>query len=492
MSKRRAFDVKEESTRMKSTQRLLGLGLFCLSAPAIAQSGATQDLVNIYDLATRNDQQIAAAQQQMYAGKEYLPQGRALLLPSVGVDANFSYNNLDADPHGNGGIPRSIPIVLNSPAGPLSGMVNLPSNLINQGGRDQWNSWGAGINIIQPLYNRQSIARFQQSKIQAAQAETDYENAKQYLMLRVAQAYFNILLAQDNIAFAQAQMATLKEDYERAKTSFEVGTATIVDQDEALARYDQARADEIAARNALQIAKDQLAQLIGQLPANLARLSDPERFPLHPPIPDDITHWENLAQEGNFNYILAQQNIGIAKEQVAFAKGERHPTLDFVGRYAYADADGGQQGIGAETKLGTVGVQFNMPIYAGGAISSRIRQAIDLFEASRHQLEDARRGAILQAQTAFLNVTNGLSRVQALRQALESSQVALDSTRLGFEVGVRTNVDVLNAESIVYNNRRALADATYRYLQDTLQMKYAIGALIPGDMEAINRLLSAR
>jgi outer membrane protein len=483
---------------MKKNKRLVWLGLFCLASHAMAQEAPVEDLVGIYELATKNDQQIAAAEQQMYAGKEYLPQGRALLLPYVGVDANFNYNNLDANPHGST-FPGTIPLTYSNGdpiVDPRTGQpiqLNFPRNLGGQdGGRQQWNNWGAGLNFIQPIYNRQNIARFQQSKIQALQAETDYENAKQYLMLRAAQAYFNILLAQDNIAFAQAQMATLKEDYERAKTSFEVGTATIVDQDEALARYDQARADEIAARNALQIARDQLAQLIGQVPPNLARLSDPEKFPLHPPIPDDITHWENLAQEGNFNYILAQQNVGIAKEQVAFAKGERHPTLDFVGRYAYADADGGQQGIGAETKLGTVGVQFNMPIYAGGAISSRIRQAIDLFEASRHQLEDARRGAILQVQTAFLNVTNGLSRVQALRQALESSQVALDSTRLGFEVGVRTNVDVLNAETIVYNNRRALADATYRYLQDTLQMKYAIGALIPGDMEAINRLLSAR
>lgn len=477
---------------MKQNQRLLWAGLLCLAGNSWAQEAPVQDLAGIYELATRSDQQIAAAQQQMYAGKEYLPQGRALLLPYVGVDANFTYNNLDADPHGNSGIPRSIPVNLNSPLGPVTGNVALPSNLLNEGGREQWNGWGAGVNIVQPLYNRQNIARFQQSKVQAAQAETDYENAKQYLMLRVSDAYFNILLAQDNIAFAQAQMASFKEDYERAKTAFEVGTATIVDQDEALARYDQARADEIAARNALEIARDQLAQLIGQIPPTLARLGEPKSFPLQPPIPPEITHWEKLAQDGNLNYIIAQQNVGISREQVAFAKGERLPTLDFVGRYAYADADGGAQGFGTETKLGTLGVQFNMPIYAGGAISSRIRQAIALFESSRHQLEDARRGAVVQAQTAFLNVTNGLARVQALRQALESSQVALDSTRLGFEVGVRTNVDVLNAETVVYNNRRALADATYSYLQSTLQLKYAIGALIPGDLDAVNQLLSSR
>ena len=420
------------------------------------------DLLDAYRDAVGYDAQYAAARSALTAGREQLPQGRAGLLPSIGLSANTLWNKLDYQSR------------------PAAG--DLPAD---------YNSNGWSLTLSQPLFRWQNWTSYKQSELAVAQAETQFVAAKQDLILRVAQAYFDVLLAQETLATARAQKAAIAEQLAQAKRNFEVGTATITDTNEAQARSDLTTAQEIAAANDLRVKRNALEMLIGKEPQALQPLKP--GVEIAPPQPDDIAKWATSAEQGNLAVQASKAALEIADREVERQRAGHYPTLDLVASRGRASQSGtlafGQLMHGSNIDSTVVGLQLAIPVFAGGAISSRDRQAVALRDKARFDLENARRQAALSARQAYLGVTSGLAQVKALEQGLVSSQTALASNQLGYEVGVRINIDVLNAQQQVFSTRRDLAKARLDTLTAELQLKAAVGALSEADLAAINGLL---
>lgn len=435
------------------------LSLLCFSL-MLGSSAQAASLLDIYRDAQEQDATFASAKAAYQAGQEKALQGRALLLPTVGVAANTTYNDVDTQYRGNS---------------------------IFSSGTKKYNTSGYTLSLNQPIYRKQNFAQYEQAKAQTTQAEVQFSIAKQDLILRVAQAYFDTLLAQDNVTLAGAQKAAISEQLAQAKRNFEVGTATITDTHEAQARYDLTTAQEIAARNDLEIKRRSLQRLIGKLPAELTALGN--KLPLTLPEPNDMDKWVENAEAQNLQLQIQKAVLEIANQEVERNRGGHLPTLDLVATYGDNTATGGSTG-GYDAKSTAVGLQLNVPIFQGGLVSSKVREAVAGQEKARQDTEDARRQVDLQASQAFLGVSSGAAQVKALEQALVSSQSALDSTKLGFEVGVRTSVDVLNAQQQLYSAKRDLSQARYNYILSQLKLRAAVGTLAEDDLTQVNKWLA--
>ncbi len=427
--------------------------LFLALTLALAPAAQAANLSDVFRDAVAYDAQYAAARAAWQAGQEKSVQGRAGLLPNVSLGGNALYNSVDSSLEG--------------------GDANYGSN-------------GLSINAAQPLFRKQNLVQYEQSKNEVRIAEMQFKLAEQDLTLRVAQAYFDVLQSQDNIVFVNAQKASISEQLASAKRNFEVGTATITDTHEAQARYDLVVAQEIAEQNSLAIRLRALEKLIGKLPGSLDSLVEMKRLKAET---GTIDEWASLAADGNLQAEIQRIAKTIADQEVERNRAGHYPTLDAVAGYAI---DNGQKfgSSQVDTRTATIGVELNLPIYQGGLISSRVREAVANQEKARQDLEAATREASLQARQAWLNVSSGAARVQALEQALVSSMAQLDSTKLGLQVGVRTNLDVLNAEQQVFSAQRDLAAARYTYLLSGLSLKAAAGSLSADDLQAIDMLLT--
>jgi outer membrane protein len=357
-----------------------------------------------------------------------------------------------------------------------------------QGGAHQFNTNGITVSLTQPLFRKQNIDQYLQSKSQLAQSDAQLNVAAQDLTVRVSQAYFDVLAAQDNVAFAAAQKAAIAEQLASAKRNFEVGTATITDTNDAQARFDLVTSQEIAAQNDLEVKKQTLQQIIGTAPASLNTLATD--LPLGLPEPNDMERWVEAAQ-ANSPLIKGQEAVlEFANREVERNRGGHYPTIDLVGSYSQTAASGSTSfGSGNDTTTKLIGVQLNVPLYQGGGQQSRVREAIANKEKARQDLENARRTVIYSTRQAFLGVTSGVAQVKALEQALVSSQSSLDSTKLGQEVGVRTGVDVLNAQQQLFSAKRDLAQARYNYILSQLRLKAAAGQLAEDDLIQVNQWL---
>jgi outer membrane protein len=275
----------------------------------------------------------------------------------------------------------------------------------------------------------------------------------------------------------------------QAKRNFEVGTATITDTHEAQARYDLAGAQEISAQNDVEARRRALQQLTGKEYATLTPLRADIR--LSPPNPDNMQSWVELAEKQSYPVLVQESSAEIAGLEVRRNRAGHYPTLDFVANYNYTSQNASQlSATGSNVTGSSVALQFALPLYQGGAISSREREAAANYERSRQDLENARRGSALATRQSYLAVSNGIALIGALEQALVSTQSALDSNRLGYEVGVRINIDVLNAQQQVFSTRRDLAVARYNTITNTLRLKAAAGNLREEDLEEINRALA--
>jgi outer membrane protein len=432
----------------------LAIAFVLLLGPASA-SGA--DLLEIYRLAQASDAQYASARAAWSAGQEKLPQGLAGLLPAASVSAFSQYNDRDI-------------------------RFRSPTVLSNSG---QFNSNSVSLSVLQPLYRPQNYAAYGQAKTQVMQTDAVFAQAAQDLILRVAQAYFDVLLSQDTIEFTQAQLTAIGRQLEQAKRNFEVGTATITDTHEAQSRYDITVSTEIAARNDLELKKRQLELLIGRAAPGVASLG--KRFELRNPEPGNVDRWVAEAGENNLQVRVNRAGLEFASQEIERNRAGHRPTVDAFASYSEAGAGSGVQGgPGTDTTNRIVGVQLSVPLYQGGLVNSRVREAVANEDKARQDLETARRTAELTARQAFLGVTSGIAQVRALEAALVSSQSSLDSTRLGQEVGVRTQVDVLNAQQQLSQTRRDLAQAKYNYILTLLRLKSAVGQLTEQDLALVN------
>jgi outer membrane protein len=431
-------------------------------AAALPIGAHAEDLLQVYRDARSYDAQYAAARFALEAGREKLPQGRALVLPTLNLTGSATDTNTDF---------QSDNPTLN------------PS--FNRDAR----AYGATLNFSQPIYRKQNFIQYDEAGYQVKQAEATFSQASQDLILRVAQAYFDVLGAQDTLELVRAQKAAISEQLAQAKRNFEVGTATITDTHEAQARYDLAVSQEISAQNDLDVKKRTLQQIAGKEYGTLTPLRPDVKLTM--PTPNDMQAWVDMAEKQSYAVQLQDALTEIARLEVDRNQAGHYPTLDFVASYGYLDQSGTLfTPIGSKVTSGQVGVQLGLPIYQGGSISSRAREAAFNYDKSKQDLQNARRSAALAAQQAFLASVNGVAQVNALEQALVSSKSAYDSNKLGYEVGVRINIDVLNAQQQLYQTRRDLALARYTLITSRLKLQAAGGILSEQDLERVNAVLA--
>ena len=434
-----------------------------LSALLMATPALAVDLLQIYQDAQANDARYAAAKAAYQARQERLPQAKAGLRPSVNLDARYNYNDLDVD---------------------------YDSAAFNSGRRN-YSAYDYGVNLTQPLYRRQNMLAVSQAEIEVAQAATELDLAAQDLILRTAQAYFDVLLARFNLRTERSQQSALAEQLEQAKRNFVVGTATITDQREAQARYDLTSARVLVAENDLRVVKQALEVLTGKpVTDELAGLRPNTAF--EAPTPTSIDAWVERAYANNLEILRARQTVEIAQTEIKIQRAGHQPTLDLVGSLNQAHQGSSAFGVGSDTTAGVIGVEFNLPIYQGGAISSRTREAIAAEQRSADELENTRRSVGQSTREAYLGVTSGIAQVSAYTQAVSSTQLQLESTKLGQEVGVRTQVDVLNAEGQLALANLDLARVVYNTLLSQLRLQASVGRLVEADLLSINDLLDTQ
>ena len=428
-------------------------------APLIAlpEAHGAADLLSIYRDAQNADAVYASARAAYDAGKEVLPQGRAGLLPSVSLSGNTQINDRDLTFRGAAGLSVS----------------------------QRYNTNNVTIVGTQPLFNYQSWITYQRAKDQVSQAEAQFLQTGQDLIVRVAQAYFDVLLAEFNVTLAAAQKEAIGEQLAQAKRNFEVGSATITDANDAQARYDLTVSQEIAAQNDLEVKKQALEQIIAKRAPELAKIGP--NFSLAPPAPNNMDQWVEQAMNSSFQVKIAQANLDIAAKSVEFSRAGHLPTVNAIASYTDQGSGAGVQGgPGFDSSTTFMGLQLAVPIFQGGLVNSQVRQAVANIEKARQDLENAKRTAAFNTKQSFLGVTNGMAQAKALQAALVSSQSSLDSSKLGQEVGVRTQVDVLNAQQQLISARRDYAQTLYNYVLSALRLKAAAGTLTEEDLAYIN------
>jgi outer membrane protein len=424
---------------------------------ALAWAGCANaaDLLSIYRDALVSDPVYQSARAQYQASIEALPQARAGYLPLVGFTASVFHNDVE----------RQI------------------------AGSEHYTTQSYALTLSQPIFRLQNWIQIDQAKQQVLQAEANLASAQQDVATRVAQAYFDVLLAQDNVTLSEAQMKAISEQLAQAKRNFEVGTATIVDTLDAQARYDQTSALLISNQNDLEVKRRALQQLVGKLPDTLMPLKDP--LQLVQPTPNDIEAWVRTASDSSYAVAVAKANLAIAEEEVRRQKAAHLPTLDLTasGGRAVNPQSAIPDVVGRNTDTATVGLTLSVPIFQGGLIQSRVRQALANRDRAQQDLENTERTVAQSVRSNFLNVTSGIAQVRALEQAVVSTQSQLDSTILGRDVGVRTSVDVLNAQQQVFQTRRDLQQARYNFLLNSLRLKAATGTLTENDVAQLNTTL---
>jgi outer membrane protein len=435
----------------------------CLTSLAAAGPAAADDLMSVYQSGLAQDAAYGSARAAYQGAKEKIVQGRALLLPNLNLTANGSYNTTD---------------------------TQYGRNLVSAAnGTVDYTAYGGGLNLTQPLYRPQNNVTYEQAKIQVSQAETQLSQAGQDLMLRVSQAYFDVLLSQYELRTVEAQKAATGEQLAQAKRNFEVGTATITDTYDAQAQYDLIVAREIATRNDIEVKRSALQKIIGRLPGPLNRVNP--GLVLNPPEPNDMEKWVEAGYASSQQVKIAQDNVALAVKEVDRARYAHYPTLDAVANANYnyqTESPTFLTSLGVTQ--GTVGLQFAVPLYSGGALSSRVREAISNRTKAEQDLENARRTVAQAVREAFIAVTTGLSEIKALEQAVASNNLSVEASKLGQEVGVRTQVDVLNAQSKLFDAQRDLARAYYTAIVGQLRLKSSVGRLTERDLENVNRLLT--
>ena len=422
---------------------LAGAGL-----PAWAQS-----LQELYDAARTYDAAYLSARAAAQAAEHRAAQADALLRPSAALSSSASLTMADAPRVGTG----------------------------------DNNALGATLSGKYPLFNKSTAPTIEQSRKAVQLTQVDLEVVEQDLIVRLSQAYFDVLAAQDALATTRASKAAITEQLASAKRNFEVGTATITDTREAQARFDLATAQEIAAENDLRTKRIALDQVVGR--GNVSPKGLVKAATLPAPQPADAEAWASQADGGHPSVRKARLGLDVARLETEKARAAESYTVDAVGSVGATRYGGSSASLPGITKSATVGVQLNWPLYTGGATQNRIKETLALEDKSRNDLDASRRAVTQATRQAFFGVQSGLAQVKALEAAESSSQLALEATQLGYKVGVRVNLDVLNAQTQLFQTRRDLAKARYDVILGGLKLRLASGQLKPADVAAVNALL---
>jgi outer membrane protein len=434
------------------------LGSLALAAlAALSGTAHAQSLVELYDAARATDATYQSAKAQYEANLAKADQTKAGILPSAALSAGLNRSMLDS---------------------------------VNPTLDKDYTTQTASLSGSQPLYRPANWISYEQGKKSVEVAQAQLAVSEQDLVVRVAQAYFDVLTATDTLAFVRAQKVAVAEQLASAKRNFEVGTATITDTREAQARFDLARSQEIAADNDLLVKKIALDTIVGKSNAQPTPLAQPVVLPSVEEA--DVFKWVTQAESANPNVQQALVALDVARLETQKAKAGNLPTLDLTAAYNVNRYPNGTSSLpsNARTNTTVVGLSLNIPLFAGYSIQNRVRETLSLEDKAQADLDAARRAVTQSTRTAFYGVLSGLAQVKALEAAESSSQVALDANKLGYQVGVRINIDVLNSQSQLYQTKQSLAQARYTVLVGTLKLRQASGSLKPEDLQAVNALLA--
>ena len=423
--------------------------------------GASADtLLDVYRKAQERDPVYSGAIHALRAARERMPQARAGLLPAVNLVGATSQQSGQAS---------------------FSEAPYVDRDVRNR----SWN-----LQLTQPLWRAASWAALDQAERQEALAEAQFRQAEQELILRTAQAYLDVLVAQEAERVARLQTIAVTQQLELARRNFEVGTGIVTDVHEAQARLDLSRAQAVAAASELKTRRAELARILGEPQANLARLRADSLLPAIQS--DDEQPWLDSAREQSVSVRIAQATLEVADREIAKSRAAHSPTLDLTAGYGTNYSSGSitsPADISVRSRSSQIGLNLNVPLFAGGGVQARVREALALKDKAADDLEAARRQAVAQASQAFTGVVSGAAQVQALASAIASSKSSVDSNKIGFRVGSRINIDVLNAEQQLYSAERDWHKARADTLMQGLRLKAANATLAEADLSAINNML---
>ena len=449
----------------RGLQRLLSGSLVMMAFASTAVQA--DDLLQVYRQAQSQDAVFETARRQAQAAVEKIPQARSGLLPMVSLNFNTSRQSGDASFAGATYADRTV------------------------------RGSGTTLQFSQSLYRRAAWIGLDQAGAQVRQAMALYEQARQELILRVSQRYFDVLLAQESASVASLQLTAVSQQLELARRNFEVGMSTVTDVHEAKARFDLSRAQRIVAFNDLELRRYELERVLGTAPGELALLrpdaafdsqQDRERSML-------LEVWVRDAKR-DYPLVRAQEAAReVAEKEVARAEAGHFPTIDLTASYGKTFNSGSMSSpadIAVQNHVGQVALQLSVPVFSGGATTSKMREAVANLEKASAELDDARRQAVLLARQAYAAVESGQAQMEALQSAVQSSKSAVDANKVGYLTGTRINIDVLNAEQQLYAAQRDLAKSRIDTLMGRLRLKAAAGVLDESDVHMLNNLLKVQ
>ncbi len=432
--------------------RPLTLALMLAGLPCAAL--ANTNLLTVYQEALENSADLAAAQADALARQEALPQARSVLLPSIGLGGGAARERVDID-----------------------GM-----------GTDSYSTHYYQASLTQPLFRADRWFDYQAAKFLSQQAEVEFSATQQALILEVAQAYFSVLQASDNLATARAEEQAFERQMEQARERFEVGLSARTDVLEAQAGYDSARAARLTAQTNLDVSYQALTRLTNRDYEKLYGIS--HDLPVLPPTPDNLQQWVDIAAQQNLGLQAVRLSVDTASESLRSSKAGHAPSVDAFVRYNNTHG-GTNLGTGSrDTELTTFGVELTLPLYTGGGTSSRVRESTYRLTQAEQLSEAQLRRVVESTRNLYRTVTSSVEEVDARRQAIISARAALDATQTGYEVGTRNVVDVLEAQRNLYRAVRDYNTVRYGYIIDNLSLKQAAGTLSPQDLQDLSQWLN--
>ncbi|PKM31911.1 MAG: channel protein TolC [Gammaproteobacteria bacterium HGW-Gammaproteobacteria-11] len=440
------------------------LYLAILLAGFSSQALAENDLMSVYEEALANSADLAAAQADALARQEALPQARAQLLPNIGLGAGTSRERIDID-----GV-----------------------------GSDSYTSNYYQASLTQPLFRADRWFNYQAAKSISEQAEVEFSATQQNLILEVARAYFDVLRASDNLATARAEEEAFERQLDQARERFDVGLSARTDVLEALAGFDTARAARLTAKTNLDVSYQALTRLTNRDYQRLVGIS--HELPILPPTPSDLQQWVDTAAAQNLSLQASRLAVTSANQTLRSSKSAYAPTVDAFVRYnnsgtsGASTTGGGGGGFGGgnnnDSELSSIGVELTLPLFTGGATTSRVRESNYRLTQAEQLSESQLRQVVESTRNLYRTVTSSVEEVEARRQAIISAKAALDATQTGYEVGTRNVVDVLEAQRNLFRAVRDYNTVRYNYIIDNLSLKQAAGTLSPDDLADLSTWLN--
>ncbi|MBS0582242.1 MAG: TolC family outer membrane protein [Proteobacteria bacterium] len=477
---------KSKQVKNAASARIkLGVLAAAVTAAALASPLRAEDLSQIYTQAREADPTLAAADANRLATKEGSPQARAALLPQI--NGSYGYSRSDS-----GSNSRAPELVTQNDGSSQYEVLSSGSYLRNR-------SRPATVQLNQVLFNWADITRLRSANALSEGADFTYDAASQDLLVRTATAYFNVLTAEDQLSFSQANEKSLQKQLDQADERFKVGLSAITDVHVARAQHDSAVAGVIVAQNNVETQREALVQIIGKNFGDLKKLRDP--IPLDKPVPADMQAWVDLATKQNPSLASAQKSVDSAEYGIQTARSGHYPTLNASlqrqvtpgwGNSTYFGSNGANEGPlhgNSVTGNTAIGVTLSIPIFSGGLVSSQTRQAVYQRDAAQDQFEITRRGVFANTRNAYRTVISGISEVEAAKAAVVSAQSAVDATQAGFEVGTKTILDVLTSQSQLVSAQSSYSQARHNFVLAGLLLKQAAGAIAVKDLDAVNALL---